>query len=300
MRFGCALCRGVVIPVASVRGGLVNLQRIADLVAGGFQFPVGTTLIHRLMSPDPKIATVFEVLESMKSSPASKFSLPAGPVKWLSPVPDARQIICVGLNYRSHCAEQRVKPPTEPRYFAKLVSSMTGHLEPVSLWPISNRIDYEGELAVVIGRRTFRAGRQDALSHVAGYTVVNDVSARDLQESDRQWTRAKSLDGFCPTGPFLTTADEIPDPGNLRIVTTVNGEVRQDCSTSDMLFPVDELVSIVSQAITLEAGDIIATGTPAGVGKFRDPPEFLKDGDEVSITVGGLGTLTNRFRIENP
>lgn len=296
MKVGCVLSRGTVIPVASIRGGLVNLQRVADLVSSGFRFPTGTGLVRALMTPDAGISTVFEILGSLKANHSARFAVPSDGLRWLPPVPDARQIICIGLNYRSHCAEQNTEPPAEPRFFAKLVSSLTGHMEPISLWPVSSAIDYEGELGVVIGRRTFQVSKKNALSHVAGYTIVNDVSARDLQESDRQWTRAKGLDGFCPAGQFMTTTDEIADPDNLRIVTKVNGEVRQDCLTSDMTFGVAEIISSVSQAITLEPGDIIATGTPAGVGKFRNPPSFLCDGDIVSITIDGLGTLTNSFR----
>jgi len=296
MNLGCVQSHGKVIPVASINGRLVNLQKVAELVSAGFHFPIGVTLIKSLMNPDAAITTVFEVLKSLYATSSARFTIQDAGLRWLPPIPDARQIICVGLNYRSHCAEQDVQPPEQPRFFAKLVSSMNGHLEPVNLWPITTAVDYEGELGVIIGRRTFAVSERHALSHVAGYTIINDVSARDLQESDRQWTRAKGLDGFCPMGPFMTTADEISDPGNLRIRTTVNGEVRQDCLTSDMTFGVASIISSVSQAITLEPGDIIATGTPAGVGRFRTPRTYLGHEDSVSITIGGLGTLTNTFR----
>lgn len=295
MNLGCVVSHGKVIPVASINGRLVNLQKVAELVSAGFNFPVGVTLVRSLMNPDAAITTVFEVLRSLSSTASTRFTLRDGDLRWLPPIPDARQILCVGLNYKSHCAEQDVRPPEQPRFFAKLVSSMNGHMEPVNLWPITTAVDYEGELGVIMGKRTFGVSERQALAHVAGYTIINDVSARDLQESDRQWTRAKGLDGFCPMGPFMTTADEVSDPGNLKIVTTVNGEVRQDCLTSDMTFGVASIISRVSQAITLEPGDVIATGTPAGVGRFREPRKFLDDGDVVSITVGGLGTLTNTF-----
>ncbi len=295
MKLGCVLVHGNVIPVASIHGRLVNLHKLAELVSPGFRFPIGTSLIRFLMNPDASFNTVLEILESLRNTSPARFGLQASGLKWLPPVPDARQIVCVGLNYRSHCLEQNVQPPDQPRFFAKLVSSMTGHQEKVRLWPITSAVDYEGELGVVIGRRTFRVPEEQALAHVAGYTIVNDVSARDLQESDRQWTRSKSLDGFCPIGPFMTTADEIANPDDLRILTTVNGEVRQDCSTSDMTFGIASIISTISQAITLDAGDIIATGTPAGVGKFRTPRTFLCHGDSVTVEIAGLGQLENTF-----
>ncbi|HOD08004.1 MAG TPA: fumarylacetoacetate hydrolase family protein [Myxococcota bacterium] len=295
MKLGCVIHKGTMAPVARVHGRLVNLQKVADVVAPGSRFPTGVEMVKRLMAPDASFSTVIEVLRSLKTSCPSRFFQSETGLQWLPPVHDARQVICVGLNYRSHCAEQNVPEPVEPRFFSKLVSSMTGHLRPVSLWPVTNAIDYEGELAIVIGKTTFRVPESRALSCVAGYTILNDVSARDLQESDRQWMRAKSLDGFCPCGPFLTTADEIPDPDSLRITTTVNNEVRQDCPTSDMIFNAAAIISRLSQAITLQPGDIIATGTPAGVGKFRDPRGYLSHGDTVSITIDGLGTLTNTF-----
>ncbi len=296
MKLGCVIHKGAMVPVARVHGRLVNLQTVADRVVPGSRFPTGVDMVRRLMAPDDSFSTVIEVLRSLKTSCPSQFFLPETGLQWLPPVHDARQIICVGLNYRSHCAEQNVPDPVEPCFFSKLVSSMTGHLRPISLWPVTNAVDYEGELAIVIGKTTFREPESRVLSRVAGYMILNDVSARDLQESDRQWMRAKSLDGFCPCGPLLTTADEVPNPDSLRITTTVNNEVRQDCSTSDMIFNTAGIISRLSQAITLQPGDIIATGTPAGVGKFRVPREYLSHGDTVSITIDGLGTLTNTFK----
>jgi 5-carboxymethyl-2-hydroxymuconate isomerase len=162
---------------------------------------------------------------------------------------------------------------------------------------LSAQVDYEAELAVVIGRHARNIAVDQALDHVLGYTCLNDVSARDLQVGDGQWTRAKSLDTFCPMGPSLVTADEIPDPGALRLRCRVNGEVRQDASTAELVHGVAELIAYCSQSFTLEPGDVIATGTPGGVGAFRDPPLFLADGDTVEVEIERVGTLTNRCRV---
>jgi 2-keto-4-pentenoate hydratase/2-oxohepta-3-ene-1,7-dioic acid hydratase in catechol pathway len=182
--------------------------------------------------------------------------------------------------------------------FAKLPSAVIPDGAAIS-WSASltSQVDYEAELAVAIGRRARKVPPERAFDHVLGYTCLNDVSARDLQVRDGQWTRAKSLDTFCPLGPWLVTADEIGDPGALRISCRVNGEVRQDASTSDLVFGVADLVAYCSQSFTLEPGDIIATGTPGGVGAFRDPPVFLADGDVVEVEIEGIGILRNPCRV---
>jgi 2-keto-4-pentenoate hydratase/2-oxohepta-3-ene-1,7-dioic acid hydratase in catechol pathway len=259
------------------------------------RFPVGVALINAISLRDETVLKAIAFAQKAAADGDNRFTVGSGDIIWAAPVHDTRQIIAVGLNYMSHCLEQNIQPPTEPRFFAKLVSSMTGHNSTVTLWPISTQIDYEGELGVVIGRETKAIDPARALDHVFGYTIVNDVTARDLQKSDHQWTRAKGLDTFCPIGPFVTTADEISDPDDLRIITTVNGEIRQNCPTSDMIFGVAECISRISQAITLQPGDIISTGTPAGVGLYMKPPRFLSKGDTVNITIERLGTLTNRF-----
>ena len=197
--------------------------------------------------------------------------------------PQPEKIICVGLNYRAHSAEQDVQPPERPLLFAKWPNTLVGTDEPIVLPPITSQVDYEGELGVVI------AGPGE----VWGYTCVNDVSARDLQFGDGQWVRGKSLDTFCPVGPVIVPASAL-DPSNLAIRTVLNGEVMQDATTADMIFDVDELVSFVGQAITLTPGDLIATGTPEGVGAFRDPPVFMKEGDEIVVEIEGIGRLANR------
>src|SRR5262245_61237315 len=180
--------------------------------------------------------------------------------------------------------------------FAKWQTALIGPGDPIVLPSISDEIDYEGELGVVIGERAKGVPVGSALDVIEGYICVNDVSARDLQFSDKQFTRAKSLDTFCPVGPRLVPASEVGDPGNLTLRTTVNGEVLQDSSTSQLIFSVPELIAFITEAITLEPGDLIATGTPAGVGTFRDPPVYLKDGDEVVIEIERVGELRNPVR----
>jgi 2,4-didehydro-3-deoxy-L-rhamnonate hydrolase len=203
------------------------------------------------------------------------------------------KIVCVGLNYHDHAEEGGQDLPKEPLLFAKWPNTLIGDREPIVLPEASTQVDYEAELGVVIGTTAKHVAERDALDVVAGYICVNDVSARDLQFADGQWTRGKSPDTFCPVGPRLVPRDEIEDPQALAIRCIVNGETLQDSSTSQMIFSVAEIIAYVTRVITLEPGDLIATGTPAGVGVFRDPQVLLKDGDEVSVEIEGLGTLTN-------
>jgi 2-keto-4-pentenoate hydratase/2-oxohepta-3-ene-1,7-dioic acid hydratase in catechol pathway len=209
------------------------------------------------------------------------------------PIDLPQKIICVGLNYLDHAAEGSATVPERPLLFAKWPNTLIGAREPIVLPSISAKVDYEGELAAVIGTRAQGIGVDDALDVVAGYLCANDVSARDLQFADRQWVRGKSLDTFCPIGPALVPASEIPDPQALQLKTILNGEVVQEAPTSNMIFSVAQIVAFISEAITLEPGDLILTGTPAGVGIFRDPELLLQPGDEVTVEIEGLGTLTN-------
>jgi 2-keto-4-pentenoate hydratase/2-oxohepta-3-ene-1,7-dioic acid hydratase in catechol pathway len=212
------------------------------------------------------------------------------------PIDRPQKIVCVGLNYRDHAEEQGTELPKAPLLFAKWPNTLIGPGDPILLPSITSRVDYEAELGVVIGERVQRVSEENALEAVRGYLCLNDVSARDLQFGDGQWVRGKSLDTFCPVGPELVPAADVPDPQALAIRAIVNGEVLQDSNTSNMVFSVAQIVSYVSQAITLEPGDLIATGTPAGVGVFRDPRIFLQAGDEVTIEIEGLGALTNPVR----
>jgi 2,4-didehydro-3-deoxy-L-rhamnonate hydrolase len=203
------------------------------------------------------------------------------------------KIVCVGLNYSDHAEEQGVDLPERPLLFAKWPNTLIGPGEPIVIPAVTERVDYEAELGVVIGSHARQVAVENALEAVAGYVCANDVSARDLQFGDGQWTRGKSLDTFCPVGPALVPAAEIADPQALGIRAILNGEVMQDSTTANMVFGVAEIVAFVSQAITLEPGDLILTGTPAGVGVFRDPPVLLQPGDEITVEIDGVGTLTN-------
>ncbi|MFI2563402.1 fumarylacetoacetate hydrolase family protein [Paenarthrobacter sp. NPDC018779] len=211
------------------------------------------------------------------------------------PIGPPSKIICVGLNYRDHATEAGLDAPTRPLLFAKWPNTLVGHGGEI-LVPEGLRTDYEAELAVVIGRRARNISSDEALDYVAGYLCANDVSARELQFDDGQWVRGKSLDTFCPIGPAMVPADQVPDPQNLGIKLWLNGILMQDSTTANMIFSVADIVSFVSQTATLEPGDIILTGTPAGVGVFRNPPVGLKDGDVVTVEIESIGKLTNRVK----
>jgi 2-keto-4-pentenoate hydratase/2-oxohepta-3-ene-1,7-dioic acid hydratase in catechol pathway len=209
------------------------------------------------------------------------------------PIARPQKIVCLGLNYRDHAEEQGVELPEKPLLFAKWPNTLIGPGEAIVIPPSVEKCDYEAELAVVLGARVSRVSRENALEAVHGYLCANDVSARDLQFGDGQWTRGKSVDTFCPIGPELVPAADVPDPHDLRIRALVNGEVMQDSTTANLVFGIDEIISFASQTVTLEPGDLILTGTPAGVGVFRKPPRLLQPGDEVTIEIEGIGSLTN-------
>jgi 2-keto-4-pentenoate hydratase/2-oxohepta-3-ene-1,7-dioic acid hydratase in catechol pathway len=225
-------------------------------------------------------------------SAVSRFAQPGEKIQ-LGPLFTPRNVICIGLNYKDHAAEGGVPLPEKPVVFAKLNGCVIGPNAPIVLPPDTQQVDYEAELAVVIGRRCKRSSEADALNYVAGYTCMNDVSARDFQFGDNQWVRAKSQDTFGPMGPYLVTSDEIPDPQKLPIRCLINGQVLQDSNTDKMIFGVRHLISFISRGITLEPGDVISTGTPHGVGFARKPPVFLKAGDEVVVEIDGVGRLLN-------
>jgi acylpyruvate hydrolase len=219
--------------------------------------------------------------------------LDAAAVSWLAPVPRPGKIIAIGQNYAAHAAEGNAPPPQYPIVFAKYANTVIGHKAPIVLPRISSQVDYEGELGVVIGRRAKAVSEEAALSYVAGYLCFHDVSARDYQMLTSQWTLGKTFDTFAPMGPALVTADEVPDPQALRVRTVVSGEVLQDGHTGDMIFSVAFLVAYLSAVMTLEPGDVIATGTPPGVGMARKPPRWLRPGDVVRIEIDGVGVLEN-------
>lgn len=248
-------------------------------------------------------STVREMLElGLEWQKRAWDSLDRGPVRHdpstarlTAPVPDARKIICLGLNYSDHAKESGVEPPSEPVLFSKYTTALIGHGENIVLPPESDQVDYEAELVIVIGRRGRHIPRNRAMEHVGGYTVGHDVSARDwqLNKPGKQWMAGKTFDTFAPMGPALVTPDEVPDPQNLGIRLRVNGATMQDSNTSQLIFPVDYIVSYLSKIMTLEPGDLIYTGTPPGVGMARKPPVWLKAGDVVEVEIDGLGTLRN-------
>ncbi len=208
----------------------------------------------------------------------------------------SRKIVAVGLNYRDHAIEAGLKIPGAPLCFAKFTSSLSGPFGPIQLPEEGSKVDFEGELGVIIGRKARYLAEGEALRHVAGYVVFNDVSERKWQFDDGQWTRGKSCDTFAPNGPSLVTADEVPNPGTLRITTRVNGETMQDSNTDQLIFNVPKLVAYFSHSFTLYPGDLIATGTPAGVGFSRKPPLYLKDGDVVDVEIERIGRISNRVQ----
>lgn len=204
------------------------------------------------------------------------------------------KIVAIGLNYLDHIRESKLERPLQPLVFAKFPSSVIGPTDAIELdESLTSRVDWEVELAVVVGRRMRRVAERDALDHVFGYTVGNDISARDVQFSESQWVRGKSFDTFCPLGPVAVTADEIPDPQVLRLRTRVNGEVMQDSSTAEMVFGVAELLAFCSRSFTLDPGDVVLTGTPWGCGEFMDPPRSLAAGDLVEAEIEKIGALRN-------
>lgn len=280
--------------------GLLIGDTVFDLVetasASGHHPAVFSDMHALLEAGEIAMDTARELSAGLVSRAAQ--GLPLSTIRLLPPVPRPSKIVAIGLNYMDHAAEAGLKLPEGPLLFAKFPSSIAGPNDDIVLPPDDPQADYEVEFAVVIGCQAKHVSPADALRFVAGYMVLNDVSARRFQFSDKQWTRGKSCDTFCPTGPWLTTTDEITDPHRLRVCTRVNGELVQDSNTSNLIFSVPQLIAHITRSITLMPGDIIATGTPPGVGVFREPPRFLQAGDVVETEVETLGTLRNRVAAE--
>jgi 2-keto-4-pentenoate hydratase/2-oxohepta-3-ene-1,7-dioic acid hydratase in catechol pathway len=214
-----------------------------------------------------------------------------------APLPKPGKIVAIGLNYIDHASESKMELPKHPLVFTKFNSSITGPYDPIIFSStVTNKVDYEVELAVVIGKRVKNVSKENALDHVFGYTIINDVSARDIQFDDGQWVRGKSLDTFCPMGPFIVTADEILEPQNLQLGCSINGTELQNASTKDMIFGVADLISILSRSFSFEPGDIISTGTPSGVGFIRKPPVYLQNSDVMVTKISQIGKLINEVR----
>ena len=260
-------------------------SRIADLAALGFP---GTT--RDLLKSGPK--ALKDVIDRASHS-TSAWQKTSADIVFGPPIPDPDKILCIGLNYREHARESGLEVPSVPVVFAKFRNSLIGPGTAIELPVISQQVDYEGELAVVIGKSCKNIEVNEALTVVAGYSVFNDVSARDLQLQVSQWTIGKAIDTFAPMGPGIVPAHLVPDPQKLELITRVNGRVVQQTWTSDMIFSVSEIIAYLSRAITLEPGDIIATGTPAGVGFKREPALFLQAGDTVEVEISSIGLLSN-------
>jgi 2-keto-4-pentenoate hydratase/2-oxohepta-3-ene-1,7-dioic acid hydratase in catechol pathway len=273
-----ALARAVAGAGGGVAGWLTDVAGTFDVIKRGAR---GLEELRALMDEGQRAG-------------ALAVAVPLDAVEFFPPVFPGK-MLAIGRNYVDHAIEGGEAPPAAPLIFTKLSNSLAAHEQPVTLHSISSQIDYEAELAVVIGRRCRRVSEEEALAHVFGYTLINDVSARDLQFGDGQWVRGKGLDGFAPLGPYVTTRDEVADVQSLNIEGRLNGSTMQSSNTSKMIFGVAYLISYISQAITLEPGDVIATGTPEGVGVFRQPPVLLKPGDVFEVEIEGLGTLRNTF-----
>lgn len=270
-------------------GALIQEDVIADLTPS--ILPMGLSSFEILRCYDLSTNFVEPAMDAVNSGELPLIEI--GDVKIEAPVPRPGKIICIGLNYRNHAIESGMEIPRSPIVFSKFVTSVAASEDPILLPVGSEQVDFEAELAVVIGRRAKKIKLVDAMDYVFGYTNFNDVSARDMQFADGQWQRGKSCDTFAPFGPFVATTDEIRDAHELKIQFRLNGEKMQDSTTSELIFRIPELVEFLSRSITLEPGDIIATGTPPGVGFARKPPIFLKEGDVCEVEIEGLGILRN-------
>jgi 2-keto-4-pentenoate hydratase/2-oxohepta-3-ene-1,7-dioic acid hydratase in catechol pathway len=267
---------------------------VRELIAGGTKTMGAAEKVYaKLMSLAKRVAA------GKERRPA--WLLSSDRVHLGPPMPDPEKIICLGMNYMDHCREQealhgrKIEPPKTPVIFAKYPNTLTGPYDPIVLPPlsVSKQVDYEVELGVVIGRTAKGVKAKDAMGYVAGYMTINDVSARDCQFGDQQWVRGKSFDTFAPCGPWLTTGAEVGDPHRLKLWTLLNGRTMQSGTTRDLIHKLPAVIAFISQAITLRPGDILSTGTPAGVGIFRQPPVVLKPGDRVECGVERIGTISN-------
>lgn len=294
-----------------VRVGLVLGDEIVDidLAARALQVRPFEQMLDLIAHYDEGKATLDAIMQKAGQRPFSEVRTfseigaahKLNEVQLAAPIPrPAKNVMCLGLNYAEHAkesAQARGREATQleaPLFFTKAPTTVNGPFSPLVIDPsVSTQIDWEAELAVIIGRGGKNIREEDALNYVFGYSVLNDVSARDLQALHKQFFKGKSIDGYCPMGPWIVTADEIPDPQNLKLCLRVNGETKQNDTTSNMIFSVRTIISVLSQGMTLEPGDIIATGTPSGVGFARKPPEFLKPGDVMETEIEGIGTMKN-------
>ncbi|CAM3553368.1 fumarylacetoacetate hydrolase family protein [Cytobacillus oceanisediminis] len=269
--------------------GVVQEESAISLtLLGGNRFPL---CVKTFIEKSEELLPLAESLIEQRDNDDAVF--PISDVKILPPIPSPEKIICVGLNYIDHCRETGMEPPASPVIFSKYANAIVGHHDAVEIPINSNEVDFEAELAIVIGKEAKHVSEEDANDYVFGYTIMNDISARDLQFKDGQWSRGKTADTFAPTGPVIVTKDEAGDPHNLSISLELNGEIMQDSNTNNLIFTIPQIISFLSQSMTLRPGDLIATGTPPGVGMGRSPKLWLKDGDRMSITIEKIGTLSN-------
>ncbi len=280
---------------SDIRYGIVRGEAVVDLVAAGAGRLSGS--LKEMLARENGLELVRELEERCETDPAfaEQHSTPLAEVDLLAPIPRPGKVLCLGLNYRDHAAEGGMDVPEEPVVFSKAATSVIGPGATICLPRVSHKVDYEVELAFVIGRTARHVPEGRGLDHVAGYTVLNDVSARDyqLEKAGGQWMLGKSFDTFCPTGPWLVTADQVSDPHDLDLTCTVSGKMLQSSNTRQMVFTVPQIVEYLSRILTLEPGDLVATGTPPGVGFAQKPPRFLRPDDVVECTVQGIGTLSN-------
>jgi 2-keto-4-pentenoate hydratase/2-oxohepta-3-ene-1,7-dioic acid hydratase in catechol pathway len=289
-------------------GGVARLgagqgDRIVDLAlahearvrsSGRVEAPLPADMAAFVRAGDAGLRAARQALEHATVRPDGAFVHDPAAVKLRAPIARPGKILCSGINYHGHLQENpKAKLPEEPFFFSKVPSAVIGPGDPIVLPARSRQVDYEVELAVVIGQPLARAAESAVPGAIFGYTILHDVSARDVQFKDNQITLGKNFDGFCPLGPCLVTADEIPRPETLRLRTLLNGEVMQDSTNADWVFPLPRLLSALSHVMTLEPGDVVSTGTPRGVGTFRDPQVFLKAGDRVVLEIDGIGRLEN-------
>ncbi len=285
--------------ISFTRDGRIRTGAIEEVLTGP-----STTRVVDLHDADPRLpesmlellrggTELLQLARRAVENASPETWLPVAGTQLVAPVPDPGKIICIGLNYRDHAAEAGSSTPAEPVVFAKLSNTVNGPFAPITMPRATEQIDYEAELGVVIGKTCKGVSEGDALDYVAGYLAVNDVSARDVQHRNGQWVLGKSPDGFAPMGPALVTADEVGDPQQLDVRTRIGDDVLQSSNTREMIFPVARLISFISEFVTLEPGDVIATGTPSGVGGAQDPPRWLRAGETVRVEIPRLGALAN-------
>lgn len=282
-----------------IKLGLVLDEKHLDLTAILQTIPnneLPQTLAEYMAAGETAIQSLSTYIAGLKET--KPFELNETKINWAPAIHNPEKILCVGLNYKKHADETKSPYPKEPVIFSKFNNALAGHMETVKIPATTKRLDHEVELGIVIGTPCFNVSEKGAIDHVFGYVTANDLSARDTQKQSSQWLLGKSSDGFAPVGPYLVTKDEVPNPDNLRLTTTVAGEVRQDSNTKDMIFSCAEIVSYVSRYMTLKPGDLILTGTPEGVIIGKQPREsrvYLAPGDQVTVQVEGLGALTTKF-----